>query len=261
MAKPDPDPKSLSDSCRRPRASQEARDRIQPVLRWTRESITHPGGSAVVPVLPGDVGEARRPGPFPGCEGAFHFTHRMSVFCADVCSRVRAFRHIDIERVLVTFIRCRSRRRWGLQAKLVPLRFRGGRITEVRGNYRYRVQQVLVGRIEMRYVLSFYLPRFLDQSFDEKLITVFHELYHISPKFDGDVRRFDDADFVHGRSQRDYDRKMAELAREYLRSRPSRTSFDFLRMSFDDIERYFGEIVGLQIASPKLIPLERVEGR
>ena len=30
---------------------------------------------------------------------------------------------------------------------------------------------------------------FLDQTFEEKLVTVFHELYHISPAFDGDLRR------------------------------------------------------------------------
>ena len=37
--------------------------------------------------------------------------------------------------------------------------------------------------------MSFYLPRFCDQSLDEKLSTVMHELWHISPAFDGDIRR------------------------------------------------------------------------
>lgn len=244
--------KSISGERRRPQA------RVQPVLRWTRESLTQSEGYGVVPVLAVDPAADLRPLHALGCEGSFHFTHRMSVFCAEACSRVQALRHIDPERVLVTFIRCRSRRKWGLQARLVPLRFRGGRATEVRGQHRYRVQQVFVGQTQMRYVLSFYLPRFMDQSFDEKLVTIFHELYHIHPRFNGDVRRFDDPDEVHGGSQQCYDRQMAKLAREYLRSKPPQCHYDFLRMSFDDIERSFGEVVGLQIPTPKLIPIQRV---
>jgi hypothetical protein len=55
-----------------------------------------------------------------------------------------------------------------------------------------------------------------------------------------------------------YDRRMAEFARAYLKGRPSQPIYDFLRLSFEDIERYFGEIVGLQIPTPKLIPIEKV---
>lgn len=232
---------------------------VPPVLRWTRASLCESDGRGVVPVIAADASGVHRPVALPGCEGSFHFTHRMSVFCADVCKRVSAFSHIDTDRLLVTFLRCRSRRSWGLQARLVPLRFRGGRLTDIRGRYRYRVQQVFVGATEMKYVLSFYLPRFLDQTFDEKMITVFHELYHIGELFDGDIRRLPGEDSVHGGSQRDYDRKMAELARQYLRTRPPRAHYDFLRFRFDQIERYFGEVVGLQIPTPKLIPIERVE--
>lgn len=231
---------------------------IQPALRWTSESLSRADGRGVVPVVSAETGGAPRPVASTSGDGPFHFTHRMSLFCADVCRRVDAFRHIDPEQVLVTFLRCRSSRPWGLQARLVPLRFRGGRLYEVRGRCRYKVQQIFVGRTEMKYVLSFYLPRFLDQTFDEKLVTVFHELYHIGEAFDGDIRRWPGDDVVHGGSLRRYDRLMAELARGYLRTRPPRAAFDFLRFRFDQLERCFGEVVGLQIPTPKLIPVERV---
>lgn len=232
--------------------------KISPVMRWTRESLHDASGRGVVPVTPaGESGYFQRPVANVPVAGPFHFTYHMSRLCADICDRTSAFRHINMKEVLVTFIRCRSQRRWGLQARLVPLRFRGGRLTESRGPYRYKVQQVFVDEIEMKYVLSFYLPRFLDQSFDEKMITIFHELYHISPRFDGDIRRLAGPDPVHGGSSRDYDRLVAKHARAYLRTRPERSLFDFLRYSFGTIERSMGEVVGLQIPTPKLIPIER----
>lgn len=232
--------------------------RISQVMRWTSESLRETDGRGVVPVFSAPDGNAQVRSNHLGCDGPFHFTYRMSILCADICARVPEFAHIDPSQVLVTFIRCRSGRPWGLQARLVPLRFRGGRLTEVRGQYRYKIQQVFVEKTEMKYVLSFYLPRFLNQSFDEKIITIFHELYHISPNFDGDIRRLEGDDPVHGGSQGMYDRRMAEFARAYLKGRPSQPIYDFLRLSFEDIERYFGEIVGLQIPTPKLIPIEKV---
>jgi hypothetical protein len=233
--------------------------KIEPVLRWTHESLSNPVARGVVAVgSAADSGLLLRPGS-AHVEGPFHFTHRMSVLCEDICQRVPAFHHIDPKQVLVTFIRCRNERTWGLQARLVPLRFRGGKLTEIRGRYRYKVQQVFVDRTEIKYVLSFYLPRFLNQSFDEKLITVVHELFHICPEFSGDIRRLPGEDPVHGGSQRHYDRQMAELAREYLRTKPARHVYDFLRFPFHQIEHGFGEIVGLQIPTPKLIPIERID--
>lgn len=232
--------------------------RIEPVLRWTHESLSDPAARGVVPVLSAaESGIFTRPA-IAAVEGPFHFTHRMSVLCEDICQRVPEFAHVDPKQVLITFIRCRNERSWGLQARLVPLRFRGGKLTEIRGRYRYKVQQVFVDKTEIKYVLSFYLPRFLNQSFDEKLITVFHELFHICPDFTGDIRRLAGDDPVHGGSQKDYDRQMADLARQYLRTKPPRHVYDFLRLPFNQIERYFGEIVGLQIPTPKLIPIERV---
>ena len=60
----------------------------------------------------------------------------------------------------------------------------------------------------MLYVMTFCLPRFLNQDFDEKIVTLFHELYHISPAFDGDLRRHGGRYQVHTHSQKNYDEEM-----------------------------------------------------
>ena len=67
---------------------------------------------------------------------------------------------------------------------------------------------------------SFYLPRFMNLDFREKLITVLHELWHISPDFNGDIRRHAGRYHAHTHSQAEYDAEMGVLADRWLRSRP-----------------------------------------
>jgi len=112
---------------------------------------------------------------------------------------------------------------------------------------------------EMLYILTFYLPRFLNLSLDEKLVTVFHELYHISPAFDGDIRRFSGTCYMHTGSQADYDRQMAVYAKEYLALLPKSQFPEYLRYDFAGLRRCYGAIVGLRLAVPRLIALESEE--
>ena len=107
----------------------------------------------------------------------------------------------------------------------------------------------------MLYILTFYLPRFLDQPFHEKLTTVTHELLHVSPRFDGDLRRFEGRCYMHSPRQEEFDRQAADLARQYLASRPPVEIYEFLRYDFRELARRHGAVVGLQVPIPKLIPL------
>src|SRR5206468_1851711 len=77
----------------------------------------------------------------------------------------------------------------GLQARVTPLRFAHGALVRRRRGVSFQVQRYFVDGAEMLYLVTFCLPRFLDQTFDDKFITLFHELFHISPAFDGDLRR------------------------------------------------------------------------
>lgn len=237
--------------------------RISPVLRLTHEALYRPNVAGVARVTARRRGQRKGGGSaeeltLPAGPGPFHFSHHMSLLCADIARRIPLFHHVDIERVLVSFVKSRSARLWGLQAKLVPLRFPGGELTERRRGHDYRVQRFFVGDLELRYVLSFYLPRFLNQSFEQKMITIFHELYHIDPRFNGDVRRFQGTDSVHNRSQRDYDRLMARHAREYLCTEPRRILYDFLKLDFPSLQARYGDVVGIHVPSPKLIPVSRL---
>ncbi|MBX3436607.1 MAG: hypothetical protein KF861_03885 [Planctomycetaceae bacterium] len=183
----------------------------------------------------------------------FDFTGAMYRLCDDVTNRLDEFLHIDMSRVAVTFAQARRRVLHGLQAKLTPMRFERGALTTRRHGRLWTVQRLYQGDQEMLYILTFYLPRFLEQSFREKMVTVLHELYHISPQFDGDIRRMDGRYHVHSHSQCEYDRLMETFAAKYLAMRPPESLYEFLQADFRTLNQRHGGIVGMKVPIPKLI--------
>lgn len=187
----------------------------------------------------------------------FNFTLAMHRLCEDVCERMDEFRHIHMPQIAVTFAQTRSRVSHGMQAKLTPLRFESGSLTTFRHGRTWAVQKLLCGEQEMLYILTFYLPRFLQHDFREKMITVLHELYHISPEFNGDIRRHSGRYHVHSHSQKEYDRQMGVLVDAYMRTRPDPEVYGFLSHNYKSLSTKYGGVVGMKVAIPKLIPLSK----
>jgi predicted metallopeptidase len=187
----------------------------------------------------------------------FDFTLAMRRLCHDITQRLAELEHVRMEQVAVTFAQTRRRVAYGLQAKLTPLRFEGGELVTRRRGRMWTIQRWYAGELEMLYILTFYLPRFLEQSFREKLITVMHELYHISPGFDGDIRRLPGHYHVHSHSQKEYDRQMNDLVDRYLAASPPEALHRFLRVSFRELTACHGGVVGIRVPIPKLLPLSK----
>jgi hypothetical protein len=209
---------------------------------------------------------ARRPTRWPpldpppwlptGPEGQpFCFCEHMRRLCADIVTRCEPLRHIDVARLLFGMTQARNHRTHGLQARVTPLRFRDGHLVRRRRGTPYQVQRYVVNNQDMLYLVTFCLPRFLDQAFDDKLITVFHELYHISPEFNGDLRRHNGRYTVHSHSQKRYDEHMAHLARCYLNDGADPGLHAFLRLDFAQLQQRHGSIVGVIVPRPKLVPV------
>ncbi len=186
----------------------------------------------------------------------FHFTRAIRVLCEDMTRRVPDLAHVDMECVAVGFCQARKGVPHGMQASLTPLRFEKGAETTLERGRRYTCQRIFSsdGR-EYLYLLNFYLPRFLNHTLGEKLTTIAHELWHISPAFDGDIRRHEGRCYVHGRSQREFDRTAARLAAEWLAGNPPTKLFDFLRLDFRGLQQTKGPIHGQRYPAPKLLPL------
>lgn len=187
----------------------------------------------------------------------FDFSAAMYRLCEDICDRLTEFEHIRMPEVAVTFAQTRSRVMHGMQAKLTPLRFENGSVVTERYGKQWTVPRLHHNSRELLYILTFYLPRFFGHSLREKLITVVHELYHISPDFNGDIRRFGGRYHAHSHSQKEYDEYMGLLADHYVMQRPPVHLTEFLGFSFADLQARYGGVVGLKVPIPKLIPLSK----
>jgi len=191
-------------------------------------------------------------------DSAFDFCFHIQHLCCDIRRRSKALHHLDISRMLFAVTQARTATAHGLQARVTPLRFRAGSLTRQRRGVTYQVQRYFVDRRDILYLVTFCLPRFLDLDFDEKLVTLFHELYHIGPAFDGDLRRHAGRYAIHSHSQRQYDAHMAHLARAYLSDGADLGLHSFLRLNFAQLERRHGSVIGVMVPRPKIIPVPAV---
>ena len=200
------------------------------------------------------TGELRKQARDEHAQRSFDFTAAMRSLCAEMVARTPELSHIRLDEVAICFCQARNRQPYGMYASLTPLRFAGGALTTVRRRQRLGMQKLLDSRgREMLYILSFYLPRFMDLPLREKLITIFHELWHISPQFNGDIRRHPGKCFAHTRSQKHYDAQMAALTDRWLATGPPDELWSFLHLTCQQLHNTHGSIVGLRVAKPRLI--------
>ena len=183
-----------------------------------------------------------------------------AALCDDMVARLPELAHIDMSRVAVCFCQTRKPVPHGMYASLTPLRFAGGAATTRPPRPASSTIQRVCDRDgrEMLYILSFYLPRFQNLDFREKLITVLHELWHISPRFQ---RR-------HPPPRRPLPRPHAFAGRIRRTDGPAgrplaglrgrRTSCGaFCDDDFRQLAARHGGIVGLKIRRPRIVPVVR----
>jgi hypothetical protein len=187
-------------------------------------------------------------------ERPFDFCGHVRRLCGDIVARSPELAHIDVSRLLFAITQARSGQRHGLQARVTPLRFRQGQLVKKRDDVLYQVQRYVVDGRDMLYLVTFCLPRFLEASFDDKFVTLFHELYHISPSFQGDLRGPEGQ--LHGPSKKDYDAHMALLARAYLAGGADPALHAFLRLDFAQLAHRHGSVVGVSVPRPRLLPIQ-----
>ena len=187
---------------------------------------------------------------------ALDFSAGIEKLIVDVVGRCPRWRHLDVSRILIGFTQAATLRLHGLQARVTPLRFEGGALVRRLRGTDYRMQRYFVGEREYLYLLTFCLPRFLDQPFEEKLVTLFHEMHHFGAAFDGDLRRHKGRCHLHTRSKHEYDKLMSEFAVEYWKTKPDPAASAFLRLNFRQLRERHGKVVGLVVPRPRLIPVD-----
>lgn len=185
-----------------------------------------------------------------------NLTAELERLIADIAAKHEAFSHIDPSRLLVCVNFTRSVTSHGLFAKIHPLRFPEGRVVQTvrrgRSTLRCTMPEVFHQGIEIFYVIYFMIPRFLDRTFQAKLVTIFHELYHISPHFDGDIRRFPGRNFAHGGSTKKYNSLMERYVEEYLQLPRTDGLTAFLEHGMAELREKHRAVVGRKLIMPKI---------
>ena len=184
-----------------------------------------------------------------------NLTGELERLMIDITARSPELAHIAPEKVLV----CVSSGRpspGGSLAKIHPLRFEGGgrSLTTRRGRRSVvcTMPSIVHKGEEILYVIYFLVPRFLELPFREKLITIFHELYHISPACDGDIRRFPGKNYAHGSSTKSYNAHMGKLVDEYLLGLPDHGPLDFLNGTLAELRSRHRAIVARRLQAPRI---------
>jgi hypothetical protein len=139
-----------------------------------------------------------------------------------LCRAVESFDSYDARRIAVSLSRSRSQTKFGVWAYVTPLRYLGGSSTRkgrrrgFTGRYEYANERLAVEAGDALYLMTFLVPKFFTLSFEERLETCVHELYHLHPQFRGDLRRFPRPNVHHGPTPAAFKREVAKLTAEAL---------------------------------------------
>jgi hypothetical protein len=179
-----------------------------------------------------------------------NLTDVITLIIQEIARRGGNFSHVDARRVLVCMASNRSNASGGTFGKLVPLRFKDGAETlRYRGKL-YTMPRIVHGGVEQRYLIYFYHPRFFNLSPLEKLKVVFHELYHISPDFNGDIRRLAARKASHGGSRERFDDLFEDDVREFYAYIQTTPYMNFLSMNARVLRASFEKISARRMKMP-----------
>ncbi len=216
-----------------------------------------------------------------------NYTNRLTILMQDIVSRVPSLSFIDVGDVLV-FARAGRSNAEGAFATChclsLPASDPGYYFWRDRSTHALTRRSewfvtkspvVTVGSRQIKYMISFALPRFCDQSLDRsrkekfypgadpwiaKLDTVLHELYHIDPELAG-IRRIEKEDGTYSANchGREFFEQVAGMVDTYLNSSPSPEVYDFLRHDFTALTARDGGIVGTSFRTFPSFPQRYIE--
>lgn len=141
-----------------------------------------------------------------------NLTEGLREAAGEICTWVPELARIDVSRVQFSLFYARQAKRTLTYARCYPLS------REVRqiGRRWYALEPIYTPqRRKARYIVAFAWKRYWNLSPRKRLETLVHELYHISPRFDGELRSFETGGF-HGHGLRWFDRQVRELMETYI---------------------------------------------
>ena len=224
------------------------------------------------------------------CVGMINYTERIALLMQDVVHRTPLLSFIDLSEVLIfarfgradaegAFATCHCLTLPESEPGYFFWRDRmTGELTRRSEWFVTKSPTVRLGQTSMKYLISFVLPRFCDQTLERsrkadlypgfpswiaKLDTVVHELYHIDPEETG-IRRFtraDGSDSMRSHGPLFYE-QVSDMVKAYLASSPDPALFEFLQHDFAALTAMHGGVLATTFRNFPSFPqryMERLE--
>jgi len=112
------------------------------------------------------------------------YISKLEILINNIICKLDEFSHIDLNRIILSFRNSSKNENNAYYAeikclnKIVNEEESNGRLTK-----HYYCKSILKNGIPAYYIIFFTIPDFINLDYKEKLITIIHELYHISPYF------------------------------------------------------------------------------
>ncbi len=187
-----------------------------------------------------------------GKKPQLNLTEHIANIVRDICQRLPEFAHIDVRRVLFAVTSTRNISPGGVFAKIAGLRFPDGTPLKVMHGAHYSLPQIPTPHGDVLYVIYIYVPRFFEQPYERRVLTLIHELYHISPMFDGTIRKVGRGS--HGASRDGFNDALEPLVQQYLAARPAPELLMILQCDFLTLARKYS-LLGRKLPLPKALRL------
>lgn len=183
-----------------------------------------------------------------------NFTEEMLMLVRELVQVIDDFKHIEPNKIGISATKSKSGTSSGVLAYIIPLRYGEGspiNITQQGGRwYHWAMLPYYYKSSELLYIIYFLLPRFLNLSFEKKIETVVHELLHIHPRFNGDLRRFKGRNHFHY-SHSFYEKKTKELVNTFFSSLHNPSVYLFLKSNMKTLLRKYSKITASHFPEPK----------
>lgn len=190
-------------------------------------------------------------------ENTINLTDILTLIIHDIIKATDEFKSYDLNRILICCASSRNDFKGATYGKLLPLRFKDGSEIISYNNRHYTIPKVKINNIEILYIIYFYIPKFFNLSVGDKVKVIFHELYHINPEFNGDIRRMGNFKSAHGHSRKAFEEKYIVYAETFLKTIKNSPYFHFLEMNYEDIHNQFKKILYQRMKQIKPVPYSR----
>jgi hypothetical protein len=200
-----------------------------------------------------------------------NYTERIALLMQDVVCRTSLLSFIDLSEVLVfgrfgrsdaegAFATCHCLTLPASEPGYFFWRDRStGELTRRSQWFVTKSPVVRIGPTTIKYLISFVMPRFCDQTLERsrkaefypgapgwiaKLDTIVHELYHIDPDETG-IRKFvraDGSDSLRSHGPHFYE-EVSAMVKAYLATSPDPALYDFLKHDFHGLHQHYGGVV------------------